>query len=485
MQARPAYPNASVQKHQPQYPHLGHNVVLGIIESAVTTPGERIGIKTMKQVNSATQGRLVLLLACVLVICFSTCGASLATDKSPNRTASNDTPIYLPLVTRVRNNITPQWGRLANPGFENQRIKTTLFFPGQARDGSARYGCHPISNLALYTVFPNNQEHLNWSAARKNRDGALDQMAAAGLNVVTMSSWGEDFLPCSIGWAIEAPMQTAPGAHDELFAAAVGKALLITPLIESRADWNLRNEFPTWTDGRVAPGTVSQIINLIERYLKNADHPEWAEQWTRVYDRNRQARYAVALIHAASNRLNPRAVNAHHDFAAGFDQIAAEVFAATGIRVGFLIDPLPPNSNAPGQLKPDPSRTGPALRSTDAILGIQAFIPEIWLPNPSDDQDLIDGKREFSRRWSRSGIPFLMDISPGYDAHIVFPGSIQYGLTSKWRHALSGMVMEFGDDGLVFNSWNGYTEAMTAVPTKEFGDTYYRWLTAACALVGQ
>jgi hypothetical protein len=38
------------------------------------------------------------------------------------------------------------------------------------------------------------------------------------------------------------------------------------------------------------------------------------------------------------------------------------------------------------------------------------------------------------------------------------------------------MVKDFGQGGLVFNSWNGYTEGMAAVPTREYGNTYYSWL---------
>ena len=44
---------------------------------------------------------------------------------------------------------SPQWGRLANAGFQNQRIRTTLFFAGQARDGSVRYGCEIASGPVL------------------------------------------------------------------------------------------------------------------------------------------------------------------------------------------------------------------------------------------------------------------------------------------------------------------------------------------------
>ena len=388
--------------------------------------------------------------------------------------------IQWPTPTPTEINQAGQWGRLASLGFENERIKTTLFFAGQARDGSNRYGCNPASNLQLYTVNPIDVRHLNWSDSSENRDFALTKMVEAGISVVTMSSWGEHFLPCNIGWAQAAPMQTAPGAHDELFAAAVSKHLLIIPFIESRGDWAFRDEFPRWTDGRVAPGTVSQVNDLINRYLKNAAHPEWTDQWAQVYDRNHEPRYAVVIIHASSNQLGP---NDHDAFAAGFDLIAEEVLQTTGIKVGFFIDPLPPGTNAPGVLKPSPEETGLALLNTDAILGIQSFIPEIWVAGSPDDGQLIAWKRDFSRRWSDSGIPFLMDISPGYDASIVFPNSTRYGFTTGWRDELTAMVMDFGRDGLTFNSWNGYTEGMAAVPTHEHGDTFYRWLQTACELV--
>ena len=156
---------------------------------------------------------------------------------------------------------------------------------------------------------------------------------------------------------------------------------------------------------------------------------------------------------------------------------------ATGVKVGFLIDPLPPDSNAPGVFRPNPEKSGAALLETDAILGIQAFIPEIWVSGSPDDVQLMAWKRDFARRWSATGVPFLIDISPGYDASIVFPDSITYGFSAEWRDTLTGMVKDFGQDGLVFNSWNGYTEGMAAVPTQEHGDVAYRWLQASCTLV--
>jgi hypothetical protein len=364
-------------------------------------------------------------------------------------------------------------GRLANPGVEKQRIKTTLFFAGQARDGSTPYGCTPAPNLSLYTVHPLDECHLNWSISRENRDYALTRMVDAGINVVTMSSWGERFLPCNIGWARDAPMQTAPDAQDQLFAATIGKNLLIMPLIESRGDWTFLDEFPRWTDGRVAPGTCSQIIELINRYVKTPKFPEWAGQWARVYDRHGEARIPVVIIHAASNRLGP---NDHRTFAEGFDLVARAVFNTTGVKVGFFLDVLPPNTNAPGGFKPSPETTGPFLLDTDAVLGIQCFIPEVWVGQARDVQ-LIQWKRTFSSNWFNTGVPLLMDVSAGYDNHLVFPqNQLAFGYHNLWREALSNMVEEFGGNGIVFNSWNGYTEGMAAVPTREHCDFFYRWL---------
>jgi len=455
-----------------------------------------VGLVLQDSIAKGSGVRLIAALAALLALACLPGGTAtpgvadatptLTSTPTATKVAPASTPTLTPTATpsatpepTPTSNRPGHWGRLANPGFDGERIKTTLFFAGQARDGSAKYGCWNASNLGLYTVHPDDWRHLNWATSSANREYALDEMVGAGLNVVAMSSWGESFLPCEIGWTVSAPMQTAAQAHEELFAAAAGKHLLIVPYIESRADWAMRDEFPRAADGGVAPGTVSQVIDLIGRYLQNAAHPQWAERWAQIYDRNGEPRYAVALIHASSNRLG---ADDHAEFAAGFDLVAEEVERTTGVKVGFLIDPLPPGSNAPGVYRPSPEASGPALVGTDAILGIQAFIPEIWVAYP-DEAQLIAWKRDFSSRWSATGIPFLMDISPGYDATIVFPSSITYGHTQEWRDALAGMVADHGQDGLVFNSWNGYTEAMAAVSTDEDGDTYYEWLIDVCALV--
>jgi hypothetical protein len=367
-----------------------------------------------------------------------------------------------------------RWGRIANAQFDGQRIRSTLFFSGSAKDGSSPYGYQAPANTHLYTVNPADNRHLTWSQAAADRDFALSQMVDVGINVISLSSWGENFLLPQDSWGLWAPMQCAPKSHDELFAAAVGKPLTITPFIESRANWTMRGEFPTW-NGQVAPGTVSQINNLVDRYLKNTEHPEWADKWTKVYDRNGEERYAVSLIHASSDRLSP---NDHAAYAAGFDAMAQKVFDDTGVKVGFFLDVLPKDSPwAPGVFRPTAQETGPELAERASILGLQNFIPEIWA-NVADEAARIDWKRDFSQGWSETGIPFLMDVSPGYDAQLVFPGSVEYGFTETWTSALTDMVSDYGQDGLIYNSWNGFAEGMAGMPSLEYGTTHYNWLSS-------
>ncbi|MCL4785938.1 MAG: hypothetical protein KJ070_03975 [Verrucomicrobia bacterium] len=402
------------------------------------------------------------------------------------------------------------WGRLANPGFANQHIKATLFFAGQARDGTEAYqpycGLHNDEpNRTLYP--PLDSPHLKWKENEANRHLVLNLMAQAEINVINMSSWGEKYLaPCS--W-YSAPMQTSPQSHDELFMAAKDKPLLIMPFIETRfkasptndpphsweIPWQFFNEFPQTPDGNKAPGTVSQIVDLINRYLKNANYPEWAEKWARVFDQNGEQRYAVAIIHAGSNLLGP---NDHAAFAAGFDPLADAVFEQTGgathggVKVGFFIDALPSDTGAFDIIfKPNPEATGPHLRNQQSLLGIQCFTPEAFTPEAhirgNNTTAVINWKRDFSRRWFETGIPFLLDVSSGYDAHIAFgTNSPRYGLTPEWLDLLTQMNRDYGRGGMVFNSWNGYSEGMVAVPGVEHrvidgtvtncGSLFYDWL---------
>lgn len=393
---------------------------------------------------------------------------------------------------------TQTWGRLANPGFNNQRIKSTLFFAGQARDGATNYTpyCGLPDDAPFRTLYPpSNSPHLNWQEYEPARHFALNQMIDAGINVINMSSWGErGLLPCS--W-YSAPMQTSPDAHDELFATALYKPLLIIPFIESRlfptnevpddAPWTFFQEFPRRPDGSGPTGAVSQIVDLVNRYLKNPANPSWATKWARVYDQTGEPRYAVTFIHAGSNLLGPED---HAAFAAGFDPMAEDVYERTGganggVKVGFFIDALPADTGAMGVVyKPSPEGAGLHLKAQRSILGIQCFAPEVHIGS-SNQNTVLNWKRDFSRRWFETGIPFILDVSSGYDGHLAFTNSVVFGLNIEWLNALSEMNASYGRGGVVFNSWNGFSEAMVALPNVEykrpdgtthyFGSFFYDW----------
>ena len=432
---------------------------------------------------------------------------------------------------------TRLWGRLANPGFTGKPIKTTLFYAGRPLDGIGNTndnGCGPIPNVTnIYSVYPQDPRHLNWEdlanpTSSSNRDFALQSMVDAGLNVVSMSSWGESWLPCVVscpevpaadcacqrftcvstvprcfligtnqqclvGWYGSANMQVTQVAKNQVFDAALGKPLLIIPFIESRFDydWNFHDEFPYDVNGNLSPGLISQIIDLINLYLLHPANPQWPQQWARVYDQDGQERYAVAIVQVATYRLSQNDPNAHSSFANGFDAVAQYIYSSTGINVGFFIDPIAPDPTSTftctnniilaethsvygSTFKPVPELTAPYLRLQKSILGIQCFSPEGWIDGNLGSGYTVNEcyklawKQDFSQRWFSTGIPFLQDVTPGYDSTLLFAnrdgGLKRWGYDDYWRNGLTQLVQNYGRAGMVYNAWNGYPEGLAAMP---------------------
>jgi hypothetical protein len=417
-------------------------------------------------------------------------------------------------------NPTPKPGTLANPRFEGQAMKSTYFFTGEWRLAGATFYEGPVpgefltpaSNNCLYSVYPvDGGTNLGWSETPVKRDYALNNMLGAGVNVVNMSYWGP---PSTDRWAFWAPMQTAPRSHDELFDAAIGKPVLIAPYIEEGAATNydpatglpahqlgclqpdgtrdsgptgrspgftFADDFPGTADNP-APALVSQILDLVDRYLVHPRNAVWPKKWARMYDRNGEPRYVVSLIHVGSNQVP--GVNAREPFdetfAKGFSWVANTVYRRTGIRVGFTLDVLPPE-NALVRFKPSAKETGKFLAGQPAVLAIEPFISEVHtrrcLPVEGCDlrsdsealKEMIAWKRDFIASWVTSGIPVILDVSPGRDAHIVFPGPVEprYGNNDQWRQGQAEML-SLDVRGLTGNTFNGYTEGFAIVPACAF-----------------
>jgi hypothetical protein len=367
----------------------------------------------------------------------------------------------------------PVPGNLANPGFENMPVKSVFFFTGNWRNGVQYYDYNPSDNRGLYTLHPSDARHLGWSENQSNRDFAVQTMIDAGVNVINMSYWG---LPGTDNWAYWSPMQSSTASHDELFNAALGKEILIAPYLESFAQtdhyqgFSFADDFPG-TLANPSPLLVSEIEDLVNRYLVTPDNAQWPSKWARVYDQDGQQRYLVSIIHVASNQESI----SDQEFAAGFDRVAAEVFESTGVHVGFALDILPPDSYAPGSFKATASSTGSYLAQQSSVCAIQCFLPEIWT-GMSNENSLITWKRNYLLSWKNTGIPLIHDLTPGYDAHIVFPSSPVYGNTQSWRDLQTLAINDLGSKSLTFNAWNGYTEGMAGVPTVQYGDASYLWI---------
>jgi hypothetical protein len=400
-------------------------------------------------------------------------------------------------------------GTLANPGFEGQPMKSVFFFAGQWRfveapfySGPTGQPLRPVRNDCLYTQFPvDGFNHLGWSDNQLGgkRDHVLNMMLEAGVNVVSMSHWG---LPSHDRWAFWAPMQTAPQANDELFDAALGKPMLIAPYIENSdategkpalgcfGDVGEDGTSPGFHFADVFPGTrhdpapelVEQIVALVNRYLHNPEKPEWAGKWARMYDGRGRPRYIVSLLHVGSNQMLASDHQAHRRFAEGFTRVADRVHDLTGVHVGFTLDVLPQETPI-AKFKPTARDTGPRLARESAVLAIQSFIPEIHtrqcLPDKQCDapggsdalKRMLRWKRDYVREWVRTGIPVILDVSPGYDGKLVndIPGEDdppdpQYGNNEQWREGQASLL-RLGVRGITGNSWNGYTEGMAIVPS--------------------
>jgi hypothetical protein len=368
----------------------------------------------------------------------------------------------------------PIWGRLANPGFENQYIRSTFFFAGDWRNGSQFYEYKPSNNTGLYTMHPSDFRHLGWSENISYRNFAINAMIDAGVNVINLSYWGPRGTD---NWAFWAPMQTSTWAHDELFDATIGKNILVAPYIESFAPtdssegYAFRDCFPG-DSLNPAPQLVAMIEDLVDRYLINPANERWPEVWARVYDQDGVVRHIISVIHVASNQDGID----DQKFAKGYDRIADKIFDDTGILIGFFLDALPVATYSPGNYKITPENVDIMLASQKSILGIQCFIPEIWT-GYNNDNDLIAWKRNYSQKWNNTTIPFIMDVSPGYNASVTFPESMVYGNNQTWRDSLMQMVKDIQADGITVNTWNGYTEGFAVVPTLEYGGVNYTWVT--------
>ena len=356
------------------------------------------------------------------------------------------------------------WGAIANPMHQGDELYTALFFAGPPNPNS----------LPLYTRQPLNADRLDWSDDA-DIELALSQMVEVGLNTIKLSYWGHEgetdlWSPAWLFSQTRWPEDEGEGPYSEeeqtalarhFFDHANRQGLLVGPMLE------VSPAFPFWAQ---FPDDLDELVRRSSWLLTHfGEEPNWL----RVYDQNGAPRHVIWLIETITVRqMDPEV------FAAGFTEAAARIEDETGYTVGFIIDPTP--------LPPFGSHLGPepdAIRATDAVLAINPFnigSEGVGEPRPHEEvteMERIRYARSILREWRASGVPLIAPIIPGYDAHIVFPGSEQYGFNEKWLRLQKNLVVAHETAGISIDTWNGWTEAYAIPPSVEDGDVHMEWAT--------
>ena len=359
------------------------------------------------------------------------------------------------------------WGRIANPSHLGERPVSALFFAGPPNPNS----------LPLYTRHPLWPDRQDWSGPSDVRF-VLSRFASPGLNTIKLSYFGHDGETdqWSPSWLFSRQRWSGDGTGfyteaeqvvrgRELFRIAAERNLLVAPMLEVSPAFRFWAEFPT-----NLKGLVGRAAWLLRNF---GDAPNYL----RIFDKDGRPRHVVWLIESIHvGPVDPI------EFAAGFDRAADLLYDELGYRVGLVVDPspLPAYGTHAG---PEPA----ALREAASILAVNPFNITSQGPGEPKPQDQITEAerlayaRSIMARWAGSGIPFIAPVIPGYDAHVVFPGSGVYGFNPAWRRAQRELALEFGSGGLSVDTWNGFTEGYAIPPTEEDGDVHLTWIRSTVA----
>jgi hypothetical protein len=353
------------------------------------------------------------------------------------------------------------WGRIANPMHRGERLISAVYFAGPPNPG----------NLPFYTRHP--AEAAANSGARRDVDYALSQMVRAGLNTLQLSYWGHDgeteryatsLLFSKSRWPEESGTsqfaeaeQVAPA--QAFFRQAAAHKLLIAPLLEVSRTNPFWAEFP------------DKLDNLVGRAVWLLSHFGSEANWLQMTDQDGQPRRVLWLIETIHG-----APIAPDRFAEGFDIAAERIRRETGYAVGFVLDPTPLPAYG-SHAGPDPA----ALRHCASVLAINPFnITSQGTGEPQaklSEADRLAYAESILSKWGGSGIPLIVPILPGYDAHIVFPAAGVYGFDSEWRQRQKELAMRNETAGLSIDCWNGWAEGYAIPPSKEEGDVNLKWIT--------
>lgn len=425
-----------------------------------------------------------------------------------------------------------RWGLVQTQAGTPAPMKAIYFFTGNADPyGTAADDYGGKFGLSRWSKLPQDQRYLRWDdESAAFRAGTVAEMFAANANTIVMSYWGDEH-------AKAGPMKPTSSSYQLLLTAVEQEAsaqrpMQILPAIEGfRGSDNA--EHPA-VDLPVDSSTLSsnwlhkRVVDIVDNVIPPARRHMWAQ----MYDRIGNRRYAINLLHLGIQRNGMNDAYAANAIASSLDAIASSIQSSRGIAIGFTLDPF--NAGPPAEYYTPTVDEADILTSSNSVLGIQAFNPEIVVggmncqnrttfPPPSSndpycpgselnscpsglfgvlmctDQNtsqwgtrLIPWRQQWTADWVNSGVPVILDVSPGYDYHLPYTpfapdynGIGVYGdhagdplfIHDGWRNHLSQMKRVYhstnsvGVDevrtvkGMVYNAWNGFAEALTAVPS--------------------
>lgn len=305
-------------------------------------------------------------------------------------------------------------------------------------------------------------------------------MRAVGLNTIKLSYWGHDgetdawspaWLFSRTRWPHD-PQSDSRSTNNKyseaeqvalarrFFQRAARQQLLIAPMLEVSSAFPFYTDFPDKLDG------------LMQRSTWFLKHFGNQPNWLRMYDQNGQVRHVIWLIET----IHASPVGTER-FAAGFDAAALRLQKVTGHPVGFIIDPTPLPAYG-SHFGPTPA----ALRRRSSILAINPYnITSQGLggqkkQNEISEEERLEYAESILRIWSASGIPLIVPIIPGYDAHIVFPNNGIYGFNAAWRERQRQLAARYGAGGLSIDTWNGWVEGHAIPLSQQDGEVHLRWV---------
>ncbi len=383
------------------------------------------------------------------------------------------------------------WGLLASPSYENTPIKGVYFFPGDLKPD------------ALITSKSDQPERdNNWNdqspVGLAFRNQILTQIGSLGTNVI-FAVYSGSYTDIHFTNTTEASFLAV------FFTSQLTKGPLVVPSLEDSFQCKghcSAGKQPDYNGPRDigAPTRTAEdyIVHLVNAIVANGLQGKWAQ----IYDRSGIPRFAIQIPQATSESFLPGEDTQYFSALEGLQQ---KVWHRThGIKIGFILTPVEDSkhysiiqSNSNGI---DHVADLSVCPSCLAVLPYFSELPRVHtecedkVPNPFFrgfvDCNSLEGnaignlarlKKDRTKLWVNSGTPYYLDLDAGYDGHVVFNdrppagqrsvrtiwGETAY-LYDAWRNAQSELKGHQGDGnrapaGVVYNSWNGYTEASLAL----------------------